>query len=234
MNCCHSDGDDVSFHRARGGVNNNIIEHEVLVAVEDEVFSSSSLLPLSIPPSSEVLKLCDDEINNAKVRERRPFAELMSSRQSSIRQKMKRKLFEYFQYYGMRNNEDCLNFLDYMGKEFGKRQKAHGHMEALIKNQMNTLELNERNLLLTLLTHRRGTTEGHEMVLNEDIIAELPVYRARSEQLLEANARGGRKERCDKIDLQFIEDFMHRVCRHGDCYLYIYIIILFVCLFFMC
>ena len=64
--------------------------------------------------------------------------------------------------------------------------------------------LKDRNHLIRLLTHHSNGT------VNENMVALLPQLRDRSSILL---ASTGRKEREDKVDLQFIVDFMHSFCR---------------------
>ena len=45
---------------------------------------------------------------------------------------------------------------------------------------------------------------------NDNVLAELPTLRKRSEELFQQSER---KEREDKIDLQFVSDYMHDHCR---------------------
>lgn len=78
-----------------------------------------------------------------------------------------------------------------------------------IRKQYNSLSLDERNNLCRLLTHI-----PNDGGLNEEMLSVLPLFfRKRSEILLRTDRDGGRKERNDKVDLQFIVDYMHDICR---------------------
>jgi len=118
-----------------------------------------------------------------------------------IFQNMKKKLYEMFEASGVRYLEDCYEFLHYFEKDLSE-SSGRATLETAISNQMESLTLPETNLFISLLSHHNGD-------LNEEILLAYPSIRKRSTILLGAE----RKMRADKIDLQFISDFMHDYCR---------------------
>ena len=64
----------------------------------------------------------------------------------------------------------------------------------------------DKRSFIKLLTHKDGE-------INEDIVSALPFLAIRSKSLLEQPVR---KVRSDKIDLDFISEFVHNYCRYVD------------------
>ena len=107
------------------------------------------------------------------------------------------------------SDEEALDFLDYVSKDIRRKKRlgAMDDIDVIVNKQLKTLPLKERNQLISLLTHQQED-KGH---LNEQVLYQIPSLRKRSEILL---AHTKRKIREDKIDLQFVSDFMHNYCRY--------------------
>ena len=118
---------------------------------------------------------------------------------------------------------DAKDFLNYAMRDLdntdvGNERKQQQVQEDIFNSQLKSLSLVERNQLYRLLTHEKPQQEGADgeeaidWTLNEDMLGLFPFLRKRSSMLLNY-FRDGRKSREDKIDLQFISDFMHNYCR---------------------
>jgi hypothetical protein len=129
------------------------------------------------------------------------FDEKQRSAKYLIFRTIKKTIYQLFEANGMRHLEDCLDFLNYLEKDL-KVSSGRATLDTAISNQMVSLTLPETNQFISLLSHQNGE-------LNEEILLAYPVIRTRSSLLLGAE----RKMRKDKIDLQFISDFMHDYCR---------------------
>ena len=121
-----------------------------------------------------------------------------------IKKELSRLVDLFFREYKIQDESDCVDCLRYVEKSLLESQpdKVISH-DDVIDEQMATLPLRERKQLVRLLTHSCGE-------LNNDALAIFPSIRIQSEHLLGASER---KTRSNKIDLQFISDFMHGYCR---------------------
>ena len=144
---------------------------------------------------------CQDAFYQALGSDRVYFDEKSRTTKYLIFQTMKKTLYKLFEANGMRHLEDCLSFLNYFEKDLAE-SSGRANLDTAISNQIESLTLPETNQLISLLSHQNGE-------LNNEILLAYPVIRPRSMLLLGAE----RKMRKDKIDLQFISDFMHDYCR---------------------
>lgn len=182
--------------------------------------SSSSFAVSSVfPPSSKVL-FCQLE---------KRFKDKSKARRYELITEIKDELFtKMFQTLRMDEN-DAQHCLDYVTRSLGivgKERRDQQSQESIFNKQLESLSLLERNQLYRLLTHEKslrhddnnndgdeeGAEDEEEWTLNEDMLGIFPFLRKRSLVILN-NFRDGRKVRDDKIDLQFISDFMHNYCR---------------------
>lgn len=127
------------------------------------------------------------------------------SRRSKVKLNIKNELFGMFK----KNNfasSDAVDFLSYVGKDFNCESKELVGFREAVENQFDQLSVKDKRSLVSILTHKDGQ-------LNEDVLQSLPFLRKRSARLL---ANPERKERSDKIDLQFVSDFMHDYCRYAS------------------
>ena len=99
--------------------------------------------------------------------------------------------------------EEIVNFLHEYEYNVGYVPQETIACGEAIKNQYDKLAQSEKRTLISLLTHRDG-------MLNQSVLDALPFLRQRSEELLQNPVR---KVRSDKIDLDFISEFMHEHCR---------------------
>ena len=160
--------------------------------------------PPSPPPMTPPLALSSGLGNRMLVRKVTPFSEKKSSRQYEIKSAIRDQVFNLCQDESM-SDEEILDLLDYAKREYIRLMKMVDQepqlaLEAALKGRT----LSERNQLTRLLTH---TAEGE---LNEKMLQIFPTLRCRSVGLHTAS---NRKEREDKINTQFIVDFMHDICR---------------------
>ncbi len=144
---------------------------------------------------------CQDTFYQALGSDRVYFDEKERSTKYAIFRTIKKTIYELFEANGMRHLSDCHDFLNYFEKNLAD-SSGRGNLDTAISNQIESLTLPETNQFISLLSHQNGE-------LNEDILLAYPVIRTRSTLLLGAE----RKMRKDKIDLQFISDFMHDYCR---------------------
>jgi hypothetical protein len=129
------------------------------------------------------------------------FEKKSTSRQYAIKQEIKNKLNELFIQHRMDNVGDCVEFLSYFEKSLNGAVRT-SHNSAIL-DQLSTLNLSQRTHLIRLLSHTNGAP-------NEAILDIFPAMRERSTHLA---SFVDRKVREDKIDLQFVSDFMHDYCR---------------------
>lgn len=133
-----------------------------------------------------------------------PYSTLRSSRQYEIKKEIANSIELLLRKYKVDESRDGVDCLRYVEKSL--YQSCPGQVvshDSVITQQMNTLTLPKRKELVRHLTH-----DGD--ALNEEALAIFPSLRTQSEHLLVTTSR---KERADKIDLQFISDFMHDYCR---------------------
>ena len=129
-----------------------------------------------------------------------------------LMKELKNDLHDLFSQKGFQDVPDCVEFLNYMKNSLPQQRKSPSESataEGVVGAQLKSLPLADRNSLITLLTHQT-TSEDEEPQLSESVLECYPSLRKRSGELLEQKAR---KIRSDKIDLQFISDFMHNYCR---------------------
>lgn len=139
---------------------------------------------------------------------RMEYCNLKMTRQYIIKTAIKDVVKMLFHKYKIEDDSDCKDVLRYLENQLcGPRAQEvlTANNDALISRVLDPLTLPQRNELIRLLTH-----SGDE--LNAEVLAVYPTLRARSETLLATNRK--RKTRSDKIDLQFISDFMHEHCRY--------------------
>ena len=137
-----------------------------------------------------------------------PFHLKDPSRQKRIFRDMTMELDNLFSKYNISKKADCQSFLNYCLNNQGPTKLEEDINVALTK-QMASLSLPARNELIRSLTHQK--TEDGSLIVNEDLVGLFPVLEKRSRQLLLKTERATRK---DKIDLQFVSDFMHDYCRY--------------------
>lgn len=94
--------------------------------------------------------------------------------------------------------------LAYAQGKLGKREIKLNY-DNVMQEQLDSLNLRKRNDLIRTLTH---TSTG----VNDNMLNHFPKLRGRSLELWNININP-RKIRSDKIDLQFIDDYMHSICR---------------------
>jgi hypothetical protein len=151
-------------------------------------------------PASRVIVAIEDQ---------KSIKNLQRSQKYKVFQKMKKELHEIFDRRGFQDTDDCLEYLAYVVKDL--TCESTSVKKDIIDNQLQSLSLPDRNSLITLLTHQSNSSSDDEAPrLNESMLAIHPSLRKRSGELLEQKQR---KIRSDKIDLQFISDFMHNYCR---------------------
>ena len=112
------------------------------------------------------------------------------ARKKRIFKDMKDDLFGQFSANGMYQIEDCLQFMEYCESKLNKSARV-SHPDTIMKRQLKSLCLADRNRLISLLTHINGE-------LNTEMLQSFPGLERRSRILLENKTR---KERKDKIDL---------------------------------
>ena len=144
------------------------------------------------------------------------FGELSKTRQYALKQEMKKMLNSMFDKNRM-DDEWRLEFLQYMEKDVLCGRVASSQENCLVmKKQLDHMSLQDRNTLIRLLTHKEQAVdenyceENNVTVINEDMLDIFPSLRNRSRLLAKTVQR---KTRDDKIDLEFISDFMHKYCR---------------------
>ena len=149
-----------------------------------------------------------------KTTKKKGYAETHTGHQYKIKADLKRKLFEMFTGQGM-NRKHSLDFLRYVEHDLRTEEPQDVvNCRRAVEEQYNTLSQPQKRTLTTLLTHKmtEGVDDEINTVLNEEVLSVLPFLRRRSVRL-RANS-GMRKIRQDKIDLEFISDFMHNHCRY--------------------
>lgn len=137
------------------------------------------------------------------------FSEMGQTRQYAIKNEIKNEVDKLFLKYKVNSDSACLQCLKFIERNHHTQAVGEPKVQndAVIARLLSKMKLSDRNQLIRLLTH-------DDEELNEEILEIFPSLRARSETLLET---GQRKERRDKIDLQFISDFMHAQCRYVQC-----------------
>ena len=135
-----------------------------------------------------------------------PFHNKTADSKRKHRMAFKDEVSRLFDAHGLCKTDDCLDVLDYCKLKLGAKSGVV-QAELALKQQLDSLALPERNVLIPLLTHL-----GDEM--NEDMLSIFPSLEQRSQKLLtDAITKHKRKERDDKIDLKPISEFMHDYCR---------------------
>lgn len=152
---------------------------------------------------------CAQTILTSDGRKKLEYSQLKATSKYAIKNAFMDDVDTLLHKYTIGEDSDRIEVLRYVEKHLVKTSgtqttTAQQNNDALITSVLNKLKLPERNQLIRLLTHSDNE-------LNTDVLAVYPALRARSEILLRA---GKRKARSDKIDLQFISDFMHRHCRY--------------------
>lgn len=132
------------------------------------------------------------------------FGDVKTSRKYEIMRGISDQMMALFAHNGIDTVDEGLEVLQYLETQICKHRDKIS--KTIMDDQLASLELSDRTSLIRLLTHCGDK-------LNEDVLQMFPSLRARSKLLLGIM---GRKEREDKIDLQFIVDFMHNYCRY-DC-----------------
>ena len=146
-----------------------------------------------------------------------PYNLYSDSHKRKIRAAISNDLSDVFTKYGVLFRDDMQEILSYFTKQEGiDVPEVPPQLEEAIRKQLKTLPLPKRYEFHRLLTHCTLTTGDEDgavqKVVNEDILKLLPTLRERSEHILEVD-RNGRKERNDKLDLDFINEYMHDYCR---------------------
>ena len=78
------------------------------------------------------------------------------------------------------------------------------------KREVSSLYTDGSSIATDEVIVHQGPYDQQCRARNDDVLAELPTLRKRSEELFQQSER---KEREDKIDLQFVSDYMHNHCR---------------------
>lgn len=143
------------------------------------------------------------------------YAKAGRSTQFSMKEKFRHAVYDLLERYGVDTEKDRLDFIQSVENDilFQHKRKLEDQ-QSTIKDQLDVLSLPQRNDLIKLLTH---TPDGETTCLNENMLAIFPTLRKKSIHLLN---QGGRKTREDKIDLEFVSDFMHDHCRYAYCLAY--------------
>ena len=145
--------------------------------------------------------------------ERDDFRNLSDKYKQQVRSKICMEVFDIFIKYNMHHVDDMREVLTMFSKNYigEKRNDQEVDFENALKLQISSLSLPMRNALCRVLTH---TTNNQGVVeVNERLLKVIPFLSNRSRRVLEMDKQG-RKERNDKINLQFIVDFMHDFCRY--------------------
>ena len=139
----------------------------------------------------------------------KPFAKAGRSKQYLIKEKFRQGVFDLFEKYNVDTEKDRMDFIQYLVNDiqFQRKRKREAETGRIIEDQLDSLSLSQRNNLIKMLTHK---PDGEMECLNDDMLAIFPSLRKKSVHLLNQNER---KEREDKIDLQFVDEFMHDHCR---------------------
>ena len=136
-----------------------------------------------------------------------PFRELSDTYKLQLKRKITNSVFELFDKHIITHPDDMRDIMKLVEQDVGVENTTSLAIEEAVEKQRKHLTLHQRNDLCRLLTHN---ADGKPDI---DILGVFPMLKERSHQLAATDAAGGRKERCDKIDLQFIEDYMHDYCR---------------------
>lgn len=138
------------------------------------------------------------------------YSETSRSTQFATKERFRHDVLDLFQKYKVDTAQDQLDFVKSMENDlnFLRKRKRQTQQDSIIEDQLQILSLPQRNDLVTLLTHKPA--DGDDKCLNEDILELFPSLRQKSEHLLR---QGARKTREDKIDLGFVDEFMHDHCR---------------------
>ena len=132
----------------------------------------------------------------------RTFGDKDKSYQNKLKLRMKSELNALFKTNNLKP-ADIVTFLRDYEKDICFEERESRTCREAIHDQFNQLSQGQKRVLIPLLTHRDGR-------VNADVTAALPFLSRRSEELLENPVR---KERADKINLDFISEFMHEHCR---------------------
>ena len=138
------------------------------------------------------------EANPAK-----PFADKGTKRKYQVLNDMRSEFLALCRKHYMTDVQDVLHFLKYV--EAYITDDKNRMVASTIEDQLKTLRLPDRNHLIRLLTHVDDR-------LNHDMLCLFPSLQARSTLLLGITER---KVREDKIDVEFISEFMHNYCRYA-------------------
>ena len=130
--------------------------------------------------------------------------------QQEIKRNICKAIFEQFDKYKVYFVDDMWNIMGYVRDQIGPQKDTTLARDSISK-QYWSLPLPKRNEFCRLLTHQ-CSSENMKVELNEDVLTVLPFLRKRAKELLISD-EVGRKVRSDKINLMFIENFMHDFCR---------------------
>lgn len=163
--------------------------------------------------SREVLELFNDtEVNKKPMW--MGFHQLSSEKyKRKVRTAIASEVMNVFSKYNMITVDDMMETWNLVAKEYiGFDKIASSSFVDAFTAQEKSLSLQDRYMLYRLLTHKPPKNEDDVAVINEDMIKFFPFLRKKSEHVLFLDDNG-RKERSDKIDMQFISDYMHDYCR---------------------
>ena len=211
-----------SFSSLSFSIANNYKQQQPLPPSSPAVDSSSGALSSSSSFTSSGLLCPSSSFSFRKVilsKLEKKFKDRSKTNRYKLFWEIKEQLFTTIFVTQRMDDCDAKEFLDYAMRDLdntavGNEKRQQQAQEDIFNEQLKSLSLVERNQLYRLLTHEKpqGDDDGGYWSLNEDMLGLFPFLRKRSSVLLN-NMRDGRKTREDKIDLQFISDFMHNYCR---------------------
>jgi hypothetical protein len=156
--------------------------------------SSSSCLKTAVPSSASFMK------------DRPHFHEQTNKYQTELKRNIKRKFDESVDDANITRQQDVDDVLQYIKEDYEVADTGTLNFRGVVENQLKKLSLPNRNTVISLLTHDQNGS------VNEDVLKALPGLRQRSNALLMSG--GERKVRSDKIDLEFVNRYMHDYCRY--------------------
>ena len=193
---------------------------------EKRAFSTRSTSPPKIGSSipEDVLNVfsstwqydSDDQRRKKPKGVRDDYRNLSKKYKEQVRKNICKEVMDVFTKYNVNYVNDMMTIWFMFAKYYiGEEQRSEQEVafETSLQDQLKSLPLHERNNLYRLMTHRISDGED-DFEVNEAMFKVAPFLAKRSRQLLITD-KIGRKERHDKINLKFIEDFMHDICRCG-------------------
>lgn len=165
--------------------------------------------------SADALKIFsveDDKSKRVNKRQKVDFSSKSKDYQRKIRATIGREVMDIFMKHNVSVVDDMMEIWNVVAKDFIGYDVESSSFEDAFAAQEKEYSLQERYTLYRLLTHSPPKAADESASLNEDILKYLPFLRRKSQHILEVDAKG-RQERCDKIDLEFIDDYMHDYCR---------------------